>query len=308
MIKLITKITKEKRTRSTLRIKFYALKALAFASAAVVAGGCGALIFFIFQQGFQTLDARLFFGDTPPLEAILHAAPVWEGIWPAFAGTFCLVALTMLMALVPGIGCGLFLARYSESGLARALSSGIELLASVPSIVMGLFGFVLIIALRRTIAPDATTSIALAAFCLALLVMPALVVTTRASIESLPPMLEITGASLGFSHNAIMLRLLVPAAARGILGGVMLAMGRAAEDTAVIMLTGVVVNSGLPAGLASKFEALPFLIYYTAAQYADESELLRGFGASLVLLMLSAALMGAAWLCQRGMERRFRGN
>lgn len=87
----------------------------------------------------------------------------------------------------------------------------------------------------------------------------------------------------------------------------MLAMGRAAEDTAVIMLTGVVINSGLPAGLASKFEALPFLIYYTAAQYTDEAELTRGFGAALVLLLLSSSLLGAAWLLQRGMKRRWRG-
>ncbi len=281
---------------------------LSRAAALTVVGSCGALMFFIFKEALPALDVKLFFGDTPPMEAIMGAAPVWDGIWPALAGTFCLVFLTMLMALIPGIGCGVFLARHRNSRFTEALSAGIELLASVPSIVMGLFGFVLILALRRTIAPEATTSIALAAFCLALLVMPALVVTTRSSIESLPQMIEITGASLGFSENTVLLRLLMPAAARGILGGVMLSMGRAAEDTAVIMLTGVVVNSGLPAGLASKFEALPFLIYYTAAQYADENELLRGFGASLVLLILSAVLMGASWLCQRSMERRWRGN
>ena len=233
--------------------------------------------------------------------------PVWEGIWPAFAGTFCLVLLTMLMAAVPGIGCGIYLARFARGHTKERLSLAIDLLASVPSIVMGLFGFVLILALRHTFAPGATTSISLAAFCLALLVMPSLVVTTRSSMESLPPMLELTGASLGFSENQLLRRLLLPAAARGILGGIILSMGRAAEDTAVIMLTGVVVNSGLPAGLAAKFEALPFLIYYTAAQYADESELLRGFGASMVLLLLSAFLMGVAWLCQRGMERRWKG-
>ena len=291
-----------------MRKRLFFAGVMSRAAALIVVGSCGALIFFIFMQGAPTLEMKLFFGDTPPAEAIFGAAPVWEGIWPALAGTFCLVALTMLMALVPGIGCGIFLARRRKSRLTDFLAAAIELLASVPSIVMGLFGFVLILALRRTIAPDATTSIALAAFCLALLVMPALVVTTRSSIESLPPMIEITGASLGFSENAILLKLLLPAAARGILGGIMLSMGRAAEDTAVIMLTGVVVNSGLPAGLGSKFEALPFLIYYTAAQYADESELLRGFGASLVLLILSALLMGASWLCQRSMERRWRGN
>ena len=59
----------------------------------------------------------------------------------------------------------------------------------------------------------------------------------------------------------------------------MLAMGRAAEDTAVILLTGVVANAGLPSGLAVRFEALPFFIYYTAAQYQTPEELERGFGA-----------------------------
>ncbi|MGE9959576.1 PstA family ABC transporter permease [Cloacibacillus porcorum] len=277
------------------------------AGAVYVAGACGALIFFLEEKGFPLLGRQLFFGDTPPYEAIMGVRPVWEGIWPAFAGTFCLVLLTMLMAAVPGIGCGIYLARFARGHTKERLSLAVDLLASVPSIVMGLFGFVLILALRHTFAPGATTSISLAAFCLALLVMPSLVVTTRSSMESLPPMLELTGASLGFSENQLLRRLLLPAAARGILGGIILSMGRAAEDTAVIMLTGVVVNSGLPAGLAAKFEALPFLIYYTAAQYADESELLRGFGASMVLLLLSAFLMGVAWLCQRGMERRWKG-
>ena len=280
---------------------------IAGAGAVYVLGACGALIFFLLDKGLPVLGRPLFFGDTPAYEAIMGLRPVWDGIWPAFAGTFCLVALTMLMAALPGIGCGIYLARFARGRAKENLSLAIDLLASVPSIVMGLFGFVLILALRHTFAPEATTSISIAAFCLALLVMPALVVATRSSLESLPPMLELTGASLGFSENQILRRLLLPAAARGILGGIILSMGRAAEDTAVIMLTGVVVNSGLPAGLAAKFEALPFLIYYTAAQYADESELLRGFGASMVLLLLSAFLMGVAWLCQRGMERRWKG-
>lgn len=290
-----------------MKAKLALLRVLAFFGAAYVAGCCGALIFFIAEKGFPVLGPQLFFGDTKPLDAILGLRPVWDGIWPAFAGTLCLVVLTMLMAALPGICFGLYLARFARGRLKERLSLAVDMLASVPSIVMGLFGFVLILVLRHTFAPEATTCIFLAAFCMALLVMPSLVVTTRSSVESLPPNLYFTGASLGLSEGQILRRLLVPAAARGILGGVMLAMGRAAEDTAVIMLTGVVVNSGMPAGLGAKFEALPFLIYYTAAQYMDENELLRGFGAALVLLLLSALLMGAAWLCQRGMERRWRG-
>ena len=120
---------------------------------------------------------------------------------PALAGTLCLVVLTTLMAALPGICFGLYLARFAKGRVKERLSLGVDLLASVPSIVMGLFGFVLILALRRTFAPEATTCIFLAAFCMALLVMPSLVVSTRSSVESLPPALYFTGAALGLTEG-----------------------------------------------------------------------------------------------------------
>ena len=288
-------------------MKGYLLKVLSYAAALLVLSAFSLLFGFLLLKGLPMLNLRLFFGDTSAYDAVIRLRPVWDGIWPAFAGTFYLLALTMAMALVPGIGCGVFLARFAEGRTRELLSLAVDLLAGVPSIVMGLFGFVLILFMRRTFAPEATTCVMLAAFCLALLVLPSLVVTTRGALESLPVKLAESGRALGFSEKQLLRHLLLPAAAEGILGGVMLAMGRAAEDTAVIMLTGVVINSGLPAGLASKFEALPFLIYYTAAQYTDEAELMRGFGAALVLLLLSSSLLGAAWLLQRGMKRRWRG-
>lgn len=288
-------------------MKGYLLKVLSYAAALLVLSAFSLLFGFLLLKGLPMLNLRLFFGDTSAYDAVIRLRPVWDGIWPAFAGTFYLLALTMAMALVPGIGCGVFLARFAEGRTRELLSLAVDLLAGVPSIVMGLFGFVLILFMRRTFAPEATTCVMLAAFCLALLVLPSLVVTTRGALESLPVKLAESGRALGFSEKQLLRHLLLPAAAEGILGGVMLAMGRAAEDTAVIMLTGVVINSGLPAGPASKFEALPFLIYYTAAQYTDEAELTRGFGAALVLLLLSSSLLGAAWLLQRGMKRRWRG-
>ena len=85
----------------------------------------------------------------------------------------------------------------------------------------------------------------------------------------------------------------------------MLAMGRAAEDTAVILLTGVVANGGVPSGLGTRFEALPFSIYYTAAQYQTQEELTRGFGAALVLLLLSGMLLFLAWGLHVRYQRRW---
>ncbi len=269
----------------------------------VAAIGCGYLLW----RGVPTLGRALFFGDAPPLLAMAGLRPVWDGIWPACVGTLYLVGLSTLLVLGPGVGCGIYLAEYAGPYTRRHLGMAVELLAGVPSIVMGLFGFTLILMLRRMFLPHANTCLLLAAGCLALLVLPPLVVASRAALESLPQGLRLTGAALGLTREQTVFRVLLPEAGRGILGGIMLTVGRAAEDTAVILLTGVVANAGLPAGLLAKFEALPFTIYYTAAQYQTEDELARGFGAALVLLVLSGSMMLGAGALQRTLEKRRKG-
>jgi phosphate transport system permease protein len=171
---------------------------------------------------------------------------------------------------------------------------------------MGLFGFGLILLLRRTIAPSANTGLVLAAACLALLVLPYVIRTTQIALEGLDEDLRLVGPALGWTRWQTIRHVLLPGASRGVLGGVMLSIGRAAEDTAVIMLTGAVWNAGLPAGLTERFEALPFRIYVTAAEYRGAEELAQGFGCTLVLLLLTATLLVVAYLFQRGVEAQWR--
>ena len=179
-------------------------------------------------------------------------------------------------------------------------------LAGVPSIVMGLFGFSLIILLRHTVAPEANTSLLLSAVCIALLVLPYTINATAQSLDTLPEELRLLGPSLGMTSWQSLRRILLPAAGRGILGGVVLSMGRAAEDTAVILLTGVVAHGGLPHGLFDKFEALPFTIYYLAAQYQSAHDLAKGFGAALTLLALTVLLFCVARALRGRMEKEWK--
>lgn len=267
----------------------------------------GTLLVFLLWRAFPALNSTLFFGSTPAWEAVLGLRPVWDGIWPACLGTLCLVALTVCLALFPGVGCGIYLAEYASPRQQRRLGCVVDMLAGTPSIVMGLFGFMLILLLRRSFWPEANTSLLLAACCLALLVLPMLIVTTREACHAMPENLRLTAAALGFTQGQRIRYVLLPAASRGIGGGIILALGRAAEDTAVILLTGVVANAGLPAGLGAKFEALPFAIYYTAAQYQSQDELTRGFGAAIVLLLLSAGLVLAARKVEQDYRRRCQG-
>jgi len=257
---------------------------------------------FLLRRGWPSVNTALWFGDTPPLAALLHGAPVFDGIWPACLGTLYLIALVTVMVIPLGVASGIFLAEYAGGRTKQAFSFCVELLAGIPSILMGLFGFALILFLRKTLAPEANTCLLLSAFCLMLLVLPYLISSTRLAIENQPVALRLTGASLGLSHWQLVRRILLPASAPGIFSGVILAIGRAAEDTAVILMTGVVANAGTPNSLSAKYEALPFHIYYLAAEYQSPIELAQAFASALVLLCLTGLLLLAARRLQAGLE------
>lgn len=291
-----------KHHRSLMLFKLFCTLAVALMLALVLV-----LIGFLLQKGLSTLNLELFFGKVAPWDAITGRRPVWQGIWPALLGTFSLVCLTMALAFLPGIGCGIFLAEYATPWQRRVGSSIVDMMAGIPSIVMGLFGFLLILLLRRTFWPQANTSLLLAAACLALLVLPVIIVTTREAFEAIPANIRLTATTLGICKFQCVWHILLPSASRGLFGGLVLAIGRVAEDTAVIMLTGVVANSGMPAGLTHKFEALPFTIYVTAAEYQSAQELARGFSTSLVLLFLSAFILLCAGMIEKSYKRFWAG-
>lgn len=259
-----------------------------------------ALLGFVAWQGGAVLGPALFFGDVPAWPAICGQIPVWDGIWPACAGTLVLVLLAAALALPFGLGCGLYLAVLAKGRKKTFCSLCINQLAGTPSIVMGLFGFAMILFLRRTFVPNANTCLLLAGACLAVLILPYIVRATQNAVEAIPLTQRLIGQSLGLTLWQNIVHCILPQASRGILGGVILAVGRAAEDTAVILLTGVVANAGLPRGVLGPFEALPFSIYYLAAEYRSQSELQIGFGACLVLLILTASLfVSARWIQQK---------
>lgn len=281
------------------------LASLAWLSGASVLLAITLLLAFLAHRGVASIDLALFFGDTPWVEAVLGRRPVFGGIWSAVVGTFSLVVLSSVVSIPVGIASGIYLVEYASNRWRMVLGFMVDLLAGTPSIVMGLFGFTIILALRKTFLPGARTGLLLAAVCIALLILPYVIRTTESALEGIPDHLRLLGPSLGLTRWQNIRKVLLPLASRGVLSGAILAIGRAAEDTAVILLTGVVFHAGIPGSLVDKFEALPFRIYYLAAEHRNPQELNQGFATALVLLSLTGLLFLMAVLFQRSVESRW---
>ena len=233
------------------------------------------------------------------MEALLLKRQVFDGLFPAIIGTLLLILLSVVWAIPVGIASGIYLAEYAGKKAKQALNLIFDILAGVPSIVVGLFGFSVALFLHKHFSENVYPCLLISSLSLALLVLPYIVRTTQVSLENLSTDTRLSALALGATKLQNIFYVLVPKSLSGIVSGVILAIGRCAEDTAVIMLTGVVATAGVPKSIFSNYEALPFYIYYISAQYSDPQELLTGYGASIILLCLCVTLFFFAFIVKK---------
>lgn len=283
----------------------YAFAVFAWGSGLVLLGSVSCLLGYLFVRGLPSLGLDLIFGSVSPLDALLLKRQVLDGLYPALAGTLLLVFLSVSMAVPLGLTTGIYMAEFAPLPLKNTFSVFYDILAGVPSIVVGLFGFSLILMLHR-IFGEVYPCLMISACSLAFLVLPYLIRSTQVSLENLPTDIRLTALALGASPTQNLLFVLIPRCLPGIVSGVVLSIGRCAEDTAVIMLTGAVAMAGLPKSLLGSYEALPFYIYYTSSQYMDAAELSRGYGAAILLLFVCVLLFFISFIIKDRLGRRAR--
>jgi phosphate transport system permease protein len=175
------------------------------------------------------------------------------GVFPAIFGTVMMVFL-MSLAVVPlGVLAALYLREYAKQGvLVRTVRIAVNNLAGVPSIVFGVFGLGFFVyfmggAIDRVFFPEAlptptygTGGILWASMTLALLTVPVVIVAAEEALAAVPRSMREASLAMGATKFQTILRVVLPAAAPGILTGLILAMARAAGEVAPLMLTGVV--------------------------------------------------------------------
>jgi len=203
------------------------------------------------------------------------------GIFPAIVGTFYLMLGTIIFALPLGVMAGIYLTEYArENWLTRTINLAIVNLAGVPSIVYGLFGlgiFVLIFHFGMSLL---SASLTLACQALAMTVT-----TSREAILSVPKQYREGSLAIGVTRWQTIRHIVLPQALPGIITGAVLAMSRAAGETAPILVVGAAfLLPGLPQSPLDQFMALPYHLY-TVAAHVPGMPKETVWGVALVLLI-----------------------
>lgn len=261
------------------------------------------LLLFVVYKGFSYISLELIFSDTKVADAVLLKQRVFDGIFPAIVGTLMLICLSLLFSIFFGFFSGVYLSIYAKGKIKSYLIFCFELLSSVPSILVGLFFLLLSIYLHEKFFDEFLPSLLLSSMALALLIMPYLVKNTQDSLDNIPTHIKKVGLTLGLTQTQNLFKVLLPYSSQQLLSGVFLALGRACEDTAVIMLTGAVASAGITTSIFDRYEALPFYIYYISTNYSDERELNQAFAAALILLFIAVILFVFTKLIQKRFKK-----
>ncbi len=220
------------------------------------------------------------------------------GIYPAIVGTVWLVIWTAVFALPLGVMAGIYLSEFApKSRLTRVIRLSIANMAGVPSIVYGLFGvalFVVQINLGRSIMAGALT--------LACLTLPVIITATEEALQQIPTDLRYASLAMGATKLRTIRKIVLPAAGPGIITGSILALSRAAGETAPILFTAVAFFSAQATSPLDETMALPYHIYIMATSATKPApQMVWGTAFVLVFGISIINVIVAAW---RSRQRR----
>jgi phosphate transport system permease protein len=246
------------------------------------------MVGYLFIKGVGAINLELFFGDANPINVIIGKEIAYDGIWYAILGTLALVTLAVLFSIPFGILGAIYLHEYAgDSKLARIIRFSTDCLAGLPSIVFGLFGFSIAIATK--IGP----CLLVGGLTLSFMILPIIMRTTEEGLKSIPPGLREGSLALGATKWQTIRHVVLPAALPQIITGIILGIGRSAEETAAIMFTAATAFS-YSIGLFDQVEALPYTLYILATEYTSQQELQMAYGVAFILVVMMFAIFGVA--------------
>jgi len=233
----------------------------------------------------------------------ITAFPDEMGIYPAIVGTLMLVGGTMLIAFPLGIVTGIYLSEYSKSGrITKLIQEAIDALNATPSIVYGLFGLATVVMIVGRI------SLIAGCVSLAFMVLPTIIRTTEEMVRAVPQELREGSLAMGATKWQTTSKVVLPAAFGGVVTGLIISIGRAAGETAPILLTAAVGHMTMR---SFSFDptlpvmALPYQLYYVSWDHPTWPIEMQ-YGIALVLLILVLSIFALATVVRYRSNKKVR--
>ena len=254
---------------------YWIAKILAFAIA-------GVLFWITIQVAIAAMPAVQEFGLKFMSTSSWNPVRKEYGVWPAIYGTLVSSFIALAISVPIGLGVAIFLSEdYFPPAVQRVIVFLVELLAAVPSVVYGLWGIFVLIPFLKGFTPLRGPGMLPAALILSVMILPTIAAIGRDAITNVDIGLRQAAVGLGATRWEAILKIILPAASSGIIGGIMLALGRALGETmAVTMLIG---NSNRVN--ASVFEPSNTVSSLLANQFAEAS------GLQVAALMYAALIL-----------------
>jgi phosphate transport system permease protein len=223
------------------------------------------------------------------------AKPVGEaggGMRNEIIGTLILVVLGSLLALPVGLMAGIFLAEFASPRVATTIRFTADILAGVPSIVVGVFAYAI------AVRPMQSYSALSAGVALAIIMIPVVARTAEEALRLVPNSMREAALALGITRWRSVVGVVIPGAMTGIVTGAMLGVARIAGETAPLIFTALGSQFGFQ-GLLKPIGALPLQIYhYALSPYPDWQQQAWAGAFLLTLLVLGISIL-VRWISSR---------
>jgi phosphate transport system permease protein len=220
--------------------------------------------------------------------------PVGEpggGIANGIVGTLVITLLTMLWSVPTAVMCGIYLAEYGKGKFASAVRFAADTMTGVPSIIMGIFGYILLVLPMKRFSAWA------GAVALSMIFIPVVVRTTEEMLRTVPTTVREAALALGIARWKATLRITVRTAWPGILTGILLAMARIIGETAPLLFTAL-GNQFWQSSLDQPMAAVPLQVFtYAISPYEDWHD--KAWAGALVLITMVLVINIAARVLTR---------
>jgi phosphate transport system permease protein len=234
------------------------------------------VLYYVIAHGYRALNWD-FFTELP--------APVGEpggGMGNAILGSIILILMSSLMSIPLGLGMGVLLSEYKQKRIARFLGVAVELLSSIPSIVIGLFAYAVVVKPFKGFSAHA------GAIALSMVMIPIIARTTEEMLKLVPQTVREAGLALGLPKWKVILRIVVQGSLGSLMVGMILAIARIAGETAPLLFTAFASSQWFQ-GLSKPIASIPVQIYiYAVSPYEDWHQ--KAWGGAMVLILMILGL------------------